>query len=103
MLEYACEVWDPYVRKLHWKVYSDAHCILFTRATEDRIRCPLFTTDILPLLPLRRKKEKKKRLKLFYGVINNVALVNKHQVTRNKHGRHVKEKFNKECFRYSFF
>lgn len=112
MLEYACEVWDPYVKELQLKLESvqrQALRFIYSSYRRQDSVSPLYDRASLPLLQVRRKQ---KRLKLFYSIINNLTLVDMHRyidedtsrINRNKHGQHVKERrFNKECFRYSFF
>lgn len=72
-------------------------CFIYSRYRRQDLISPLYDTASLPLLQLCRKQ---KRLKLFYSIIIDLVLVNKHRyldkntsrVTTNKHGRNGKKK-----------
>lgn len=112
ILEYACEVWDPYLKdsvsKLE-QVQRRALRFIYSRYRRQDAVTPLYARANLPLLNVRRKE---KRLSFFYLIINELLLVDKSRyinesktrIVRNKHSRHVKEnRFHKNCYKYSFF
>lgn len=112
LLDYACEIWDPYHKKSVSKleqIQRRALRFIFSRYRRLDSVTPLYAQADVPLLSHRRKE---KRLTLFYCVINGLVLVKKEQyineaktrVTRNKHNKHVQvEKFLKTVLNTLFF
>lgn len=103
--EYACEVWDPHVKKLASKlenVQRRALRFTYSRYCRQDAVSSLYMKSNLQLQQLRRKH---KRLSLFYSTVNNQVLVEKPQyikddtsrIKRNKHSRYISEiRFKKD-------